>query len=130
MEARPEALATPCDVTTRLPTHSRDSPNGAGSLQMGKGSCSQRYRLTPNIATQILRPLAHILSTEEKQGIEALRKLSQRAPLQQESSFEMTVLACGEVESDLQPSRNTVIAHGASAEVSMGRDLGPGSHRH
>ena len=83
-----------------------------------------------NIATQILRPPAHILSTEEKQGIEALRKLSQRAPLQQESSFEMTVLACGEVESDLQPSRNTVIAHGASAEVSMGRDLGPGSHRH
>lgn len=42
----------------------------------------------------------------------------------------MTVLACGKVGSDLQPSRYTVLAHGASAEVSVGRDLGPGSHRH
>lgn len=131
-EARPEALATPCDVTTCLPTHSRGFPNGEGSPPPSRWARSVAPRGISSLPTSLPKSWVpqHIYLSLRRNGIEALRKCSQSTPLQQESSFEMTVLACGKVGSDLQPSRYTVLAHGASAEVSVGRDLGPGSHRH
>lgn len=83
-------------------------------LPGGQGRLLPEIPSLPVISAQMWRPLhRYICSTEDKERIETPRKCSQGAPLQQESSSEMTMLACGKVRFDLQLSRNTVIAQGA-----------------